>query len=218
MTGDGHLHGFCQADGLAAAVFGALLAAIADVAFINGIGLQLCIGQQDREAHARAEFRREENLAPAKLAHAGHIGSHTEIDENVRIGLVRRDCAAPALTEFTGHRIVGRTGKEHDGDRLIAVILQKARQPVHYAGNVDLIHGRVAHRRIRRKIGSFFDAAEHAARNAEAQNDHRFRTGENISAVILLRTALKPTHRGDPTQVCTEFFCFLFYFFCREHS
>jgi len=169
MPGYRDLDRLVHADGVAVAVCDARLAAVADFPFEDRIRLQLGIGQQDGEALARPELRREKNLAPADLAQTGEIGREAKMYQHIGVGLAVRRRPAPPFAEVAGHRIDGlaAVGVEH-GNGFVSLVLEQARQVPQHHRPVHLIQRGVTHRGVIAEKRALLDPAQRAARDAES--------------------------------------------------
>ena len=62
MTGKSNLHGLVHGNGLACTMLHTLLAAVADMTFVDRIRFELGIGKEYHKTHTRTELRSQEHL------------------------------------------------------------------------------------------------------------------------------------------------------------
>ena len=161
VSGKSNLDGFGHGDGVTGAVHHALLAAVADMAFVDGIRFQFGIREQNHETHTRAEFRRKKHLGPAEFSHTCQIGGDAEVYQHVRMRFPLLHGTAPAFTELAGDSIDGFTAIGVDQrNHLIAMIFHKIAERPHHHGAPHLIKGGITHGGIGREEGALFDTSQ----------------------------------------------------------
>ena len=190
------------------AVLDALHATVTYLARVDRIGFKLRIREHDREALTRTELGSEERTRIPEFAKASEKCRHTVIHRNVRCRQSGTHRTAPALAEVSCERIDRFAAVEvRHRNGLIAVVLEKAVQFPKHHRPVDRVQRGIAHGRVVQELRPFLDSAKTSARDAEAENDHRLRAGEDITGIVLLIHALPAAHRCDSDDIRAAFLC-----------
>ena len=200
------LHGLRRRNALAVAVLDALHAAVAYLAGVDRVWLQLRVGQHYGESLARTELRRQERAGVAELAQARKKRGHAEIDRDVRRGEPRPYRAAPTLAEGAGERVHRLAAADvRHRDRLVAVVFHETVHLPQHHGPVDGVERGIAHGGEVQEVRAFLHAAQAAARNAKAEHDHGFGAREDVARIVLAIRALPAAHRRDADEIRSTF-------------
>lgn len=181
-------------DGVARALALAGAAVQADFARVeDGVRLQLAVGENKPQPHARPELLGQKDLGEPDLAQPAARGDDADAAHDVGRHLIRRDRLARGAVALGYGRIVG--------DGLPAVVLDEATEVVRLLRAEKRIELVIGIKRVVVPVRALLDAAVGAARDAHRDRDDRPRLGKIGQRRHQLRRAPKALYVPDGDAV-----------------